>query len=774
MRLRLYVSVTLALILSGPALAAWAAGDAPEDATEPVSALATDEQTKWDEIESEMQSRISDMEKRMEKLHARLEARLPEVRAKLERAREQTRKAMSEAEKAMEASRRSLEATRLKIQALPAVPPVPLIAAADWEERFTGETAEEKIEREFSATKDSSLVINTKFAAVDVRAEDRETVLVKAVRKAGGKTQEEARENLEAIAVSVEQRGDEIHVTGDLKRRRDSERAQDFRRIQIEVLLPAYVKTDIKNKFGSVKAKGLQADLFVENQFGPTAVDNTKGALEIESEYTDVTVSQHSGGGRIKASFGKLVIDGWSGSLDAKISYVKAIVSKAAITETISIANQFGPITIDLQKAAEGETATNEINITNKYSPIVLRLPESADAEISARTSWGKVFCDFSIEGKKTGSQLNATLGQGGTSIQIANEFGDIRLSGENLQISSGSLTTEEPFEMPSVPKVRIPEIVIPEIHIPETRIPEISIPGAPTQAEQEEPETYAAEWAIPLEDLGKIDKVPIKHDHGDVTVIGSDSGPYEVRAKKRIWAESEERAQEVADQFSVEASYSDSTLELEGRRPERLPSGVRDARVDYTLTIPGDTALQVNADHGDFQARDIRGGVEIEHDHGNINLEKIAGRLTCRSDHGDLKVSDVDSDVVEIEHDHGELVLKNVSGGINCSNDHADTRLDGVRGPVTLEFGHGNARIVASDPLQGDWEINGNHGSCYLVLPSKAGVTLSLDAESGAIRTRLPIQVQRERRRQSAKAELNGGGTPITITVNHGDINVE
>jgi hypothetical protein len=773
----------------------WAGGSVLGNTGNSETILLSDSESRWDAVEGEIHSRVGKMQNRLEELHSRLpqlnqrleelHARLPELSAKVERAMERARARQEAARKAMEVSRESLEKSFEKLRELQPVAPVGVIAMADWDRGFKGEVAEEEIKEEFPAAKDSALVINTEFATVDVRAEDRESIVVQGLRKAGGDTQEEAREYLESVDLSVKKKGNGIHITGGLKRKKHETSRNDYRRIQITVLLPSYVKTNIKNKFGSVEVKGLQADLEIKNGFARTLLENTTGILEVQNEFSDITVSQHAGGGKVRGNFGKLVIDGWSGPLDVRSSYAPTKLSNL--------------------------TVTDDINIKNEFAPIVLHLKEGINAVISAKTSFGKIQCDFPIEGKKTGTELKAQLGEGGPSIEISNQFSDIHLAGKEVKVSKVSLTTESSFEgagMPSIPAV--PHVEIPQITIPEINIPPISIPAIPAPPQHEDRETYAEEWTIPLEDLGKIDTAVIEHDHGDISVIGSESGPYEIRAKKRIWAESEERAKGVADQFSLEASYSRSTLKLESRRPDRLPPGVKGASVDYTVIIPTNMELRVNADHGNFEARDTKGDVEIEHDHGNVKLESIRGKITSTSDHGNLEASDITGDV-EIKHDHGnvnlrsitgkvthegdhgnlnaeevtsELVtieqnhgkveLKNISGRVTCSTTHGDTMLDDAPGPLHLEYGHGNARILAERSLQGEWRIDGTRGHCYVVLPPKAGVNLSLDASNGSIKTSRPIEVERERRHESCKAELNGGGTPVTIAVHQGNITVE
>ena len=237
-----------------------------------------------------------------------------------------------------------------------------------------------------------------------------------------------------------------------------------------------------------------------------------------------------------------------------------------------------------------------------------------------------------------------------------------------------------------------------------------------------------------------------------------------------------------------VEIEHDDGNVDLRSIRgkitSDSTDGNFRASDIDGDVEIEHDdgnvdlksirSKITSNSTDENFRASDIDGDLEIKHDDGNVDLNDITGKVRCGSTDGKFEARDVDSDVMEIEHDDGEVILKNVRGRITCTNDRGDTKLDGVNGPLDLHYSRGNARIVASDPLEGSWQIEGGQGDCYLILPAKAGVSLSLDTHEGKIKAGWPIEVERERSHESAKAERNGGGTPIMIKVERGNINID
>ncbi|MFH1738906.1 MAG: DUF4097 family beta strand repeat-containing protein [bacterium] len=789
MNSRKYATLTCILILFAAVPTLCAEIPVSENSSGSEDTSLSNDSAIWDATkEEEMNLRSEQLRQRSRDLSERsaeLNNRIPELneqmRLKMAETQEKVEQAQLRMAEAQEKSRQAQERVHEAIRNS-------RIASSNWDRKLRGEVAQDEIQEEFPVTQDISLVVDTEFALIDIRAEERETIFVHAIRKAEGETEEEARENLESVSLIVEQDGTDIRITGGLEGSSD----KWMRRIEVSVVLPSNVKIEVENKFGSVNVEGLQADVTITNGFAPVVVKNTKGALNIHAEYGEVSVSEHAGGGGVQAGFGNLTIDGWSGRLDAKNSYANTTLRNLTITDNINIKNQFAAIRVDLKK--------------------------DTNANLSAKTTFGKIRCDIPMKGENAGTQLEATLGRGGPSIEILNSYGDILLAGDEVDISNVALRTDAPYKIPKIPPIpkipkmsTMPSINIPEIHID---IPDIASMIAETaqSSSNHGSETYSEEWTIPLEDAARIRKTVITHDHGDISVIGADSGPYEIRAKRRIWAESEERAREIASQYSLKVSSARSTLEVEGIRPDSLPSGVKGARVDvdYVLTIPENMDLEADADHGDFEATDITGDVVLEHDHGNVSLEQIHGKISsdcdhgefrasriaadieikhdhgnltmsniegkiiCESDHGNVTAENVSGEVVVVEHDHGQVILKNVHGKIRCKNENGDTRLDSINGPLTLEFSDGNARIIGAETLVKDWEIKGTHGHCYIVLPRDAGVSLLLQTEKGKIQTSKGIQVEREKHREWVKTDLNGGGIPVRITVTKGNINLE
>jgi len=338
-------------------------------------------------------------------------------------------------------------------------------------------------------------------------------------------------------------------------------------------------------------------------------------------------------------------------------------------------------------------------------------------------------------------------------------------------------MVSEPLFSIPKIPKI---DVQVPAIPAPAVVLPDVSgimeDAFATAFGEKNKDEACREEWTIPLEDLDDARMIDITHDHGNIVVAGSDSEPFQIVALKRIYGDSEERAKEVADQYTVETEYdrASATLKLRSVRPRRTPKGIDGAAVDYFVTAPKEISLKVDADHGNFEARSLRGDVEIHHDHGHVNLKNIEGRLYSETDHGNLTVDELVGEKIEIEHDHGNVEVDNFAGLITCNVDHGNVILDDVCGPVQLNFEHGNARIVAVQRLSGEWEIEGGHGDCYFVLPPNANVNMALETHHGHINSRYAVEIHEERNYKTGDLERNGGGTPIRITVQDGDIQVD
>ncbi len=689
------------------------------------------------EIEQEIQKRIADVNERV----AQATQRIPEMQKRVqERVAQASERAMQVHQEALERSKQVLERQRERLAQMKKQlqkRKSDILAFNEWENDFRGEIVEEKSEFEFPASEIGKLSVETQFASILVRAEDVDTIRISAVRQAGAPSQEEAQEELVTIELTVEKREGVLSV----KNRMEGS-SENVRRTEIVVVLPPNAETSITNEFGPMAIKGLAADLEIEAQFAPTTIEDTKGELDIRNEHSALTVRRHEGGGKVKSSFSTVHLD-------------------------------------DI-------TITDDVHIQSDFSPIILTLAEKTEAEIRANAGkFGVIHSELPGADPQTGNQLKATLGDGGPRIELVTDFGDIHIEGENINVSDWSMISKPLVtvpDMPSMPPMNMDVSVVPKVpRIPETPdIPDVSriIDDAFTAAfgERRVEEAYREEWTIPIENPANLRMLDIHHDHGNIIVVGTESGPYDIQAVKRVYSDSEERAREVADQYTIEAEYrrATATLKIESVRPRNTPKGIDGAAIDYFVRVPKDISLNVDADHGDFEARSIRGDVDVHHDHGHVTLRDVRGGVYSEVDHGNLAINALVSDNLEIEHDHGNVEVDDCSGPIECTIDHGDVILDDISGPLKLNYKHGNVRVVTDDDLQGEWEIEGRHGDCYLVLSSDAQASLSLETKHGEIKSTWPIEIQKERHYQTATVDRNGGGTSLGITVRGGDIRID
>jgi len=205
-----------------------------------------------------------------------------------------------------------------------------------------------------------------------------------------------------------------------------------------------------------------------------------------------------------------------------------------------------------------------------------------------------------------------------------------------------------------------------------------------------------------------------VANDAGEVTVTGADVDTIQVDVVKTAYDSTKARADEEVKtvEYTVEQDGNNITIKYEIPKSVNFSNKVN--TVDFVITVPNETSVDVDTSFGDVSVANTKGNVKISDDFGDVSLENIEGGLTVRTNSGEVNATSItaESEAIDLHSDFGVVILKKAGGG--------DITLDSNSGNVTLSEVRAKGDLTASTDF-GNVEFD-NGSSASLSINTKSG----------------------------------------------------
>ncbi len=207
-------------------------------------------------------------------------------------------------------------------------------------------------------------------------------------------------------------------------------------------------------------------------------------------------------------------------------------------------------------------------------------------------------------------------------------------------------------------------------------------------------------------------------------------SGTVQIRGTRR----QEVRIHAEYDRARIEIDASPTHVEI--RTVPRHGMG----DVDYTIEVPAEMGLTVNAVQSDIDVRDVCGEAELQSIQGEVTLACARGIVSAQSVSGDVTVSDV----------RGRLEASAINGDLSVANAQADVTVHTVSGNITLD--RVNGHDVNAESVSGDIGFSGpvldggryrfqSHSGDLTIRPDGAlNATVAVSTFSGDLESDYPV----------------------------------
>ena len=204
--------------------------------------------------------------------------------------------------------------------------------------------------------------------------------------------------------------------------------------------------------------------------------------------------------------------------------------------------------------------------------------------------------------------------------------------------------------------------------------------------------------------------------DSGSVTITGAEVETVQVKVVKTAYDSSQARADQEVKDIKYAIEQTGNTINLKYELPKSMNFSNKVNTVDFFVTVPTATAVDIDSNFGEVSVTDITGNAVIVNDFGNVTVENLEGALSVSNNSGEVAARSITagSDDIDLQSDFGSISLRNASA--------KDVTLDSNSGTITLREVRATADINTRTDFGNTSFENGS------------GASLSVETSSGKV----------------------------------------
>ena len=151
----------------------------------------------------------------------------------------------------------------------------------------------------------------------------------------------------------------------------------------------------------------------------------------------------------------------------------------------------------------------------------------------------------------------------------------------------------------------------------------------------------------------------------GGVTVAGADVTTVQVKVVKTAYDSTQARADQEVKSIKYTIEQTGSTITLKYELPKSMNFSNKVNTVDFTVTVPNETAVNVDTSNGEVSVASTKGDVVIKNDFGDVILENIEGSLSVQTNSGEVNATSImaGTENIDLHSDFGAVTLKKAGG---------------------------------------------------------------------------------------------------------------
>ena len=238
-----------------------------------------------------------------------------------------------------------------------------------------------------------------------------------------------------------------------------------------------------------------------------------------------------------------------------------------------------------------------------------------------------------------------------------------------------------------------------------------------------------------------------------------------------RSWDRSEVRVRaEHSSRAGVALNLEGSVLRIEARSTRGRGPAMAGV-VDYDITVPARTAIEIGGMYAD---------VTLEGTRGDVRVNTIEGDLSVRGAEGTISLTTINGDI-DVRGARGRVELRSTSDDIFAEDVEGELTAETVSGDIELR--RINVSRLEAQTVSGDVTFTGtirNDGSYVLVthsgdvvagIPEGSNVTVRAAVASGDVETEFPVTAGERQNRRRQTFRIGTGSATLDMETFSGDI---
>ena len=142
--------------------------------------------------------------------------------------------------------------------------------------------------------------------------------------------------------------------------------------------------------------------------------------------------------------------------------------------------------------------------------------------------------------------------------------------------------------------------------------------------------------------DVEKPLTLNVVDDAGSVTVTGGDVDAVQVKIVKTAYDTTQAHADAEVKTIKYSIEQNGNNLTLKYELPKSMNFNNQVNSVDFIVTVPNETTVDVDTNMGEVSVSDTVGSVVVKNDFGDVTIENIEGAVSVKTNSGEVNATSI------------------------------------------------------------------------------------------------------------------------------------
>src|SRR5437870_663936 len=255
---------------------------------------------------------------------------------------------------------------------------------------------------------------------------------------------------------------------------------------------------------------------------------------------------------------------------------------------------------------------------------------------------------------------------------------------------------------------------------------------------------------------VAKGSKLDVNNFAGDVNV--------------KVWDRDSVRVEVThSDREAIDIKQDEQILRIRGRSLRGGPP----RSLDYTITVPGWMAINVNGTYADVTLEGVGGDVAIETTRGDIKVRGGSGFISLKSVQGEITLEKAKGRV-EVRAVNEGIHLADINADISAESTNGSILLDRIDSPnVDLYTVNGDISYDGAIKDKGLYRLTTHNGLIAMPVAERANAVVTLRTYNGGIRSTFQLPGDAGERRKRQTLTLGNGSAHVELESFSGTISL-